>query len=56
MTQAAVAKRSGLHVTYISGIERGHRNPTWTVILALCEALETTPAELAARAERPAQR
>jgi transcriptional regulator with XRE-family HTH domain len=52
MTQADLAQRSGLHVTYISGIERGRRNPTWTVILALCEALNTTAAELAARADR----
>ncbi|HMI81314.1 MAG TPA: helix-turn-helix transcriptional regulator [Solirubrobacterales bacterium] len=39
LTQAQLAERSGLHSTYISHIERGARNPTWTVLTKLCKGL-----------------
>jgi hypothetical protein len=38
--------------SYLSGLERGVRNPSWTVIGKFAAALGTTPAKLAARAER----
>lgn len=52
LSQAALAKEVGIDPSYLSGLERGRRNPTWTVIIALAKALKTTPAKLVARAER----
>ena len=51
LSQEELAHRSGLHPTYISGIERGQRNPTWTSIGRLCQALGVTVSELARAAE-----
>ena len=51
LSQEELADRSGLHPTYISGIERGLRNPTWRSIGRVCEALEVKLSELAALAE-----
>lgn len=51
-SQEELAHRSGLHPTYISGIERGLRNPTWRSLGRVCEALEVRMSELAALAER----
>ncbi len=51
LTQAEVAKKTGLHATYISGIENGSRNPTWTVLSQISRALGLSISELAARAE-----
>jgi transcriptional regulator with XRE-family HTH domain len=45
-SQEDLADSSTLHRTYISGIERGARNPTLTVVLRLADALIVTPAEL----------
>lgn len=45
-SQEELAFESGLHRTYISGIERGARNPTVTVIAELAEALKVAPADL----------
>ena len=45
-SQEELAFESGLHRTYISGIERGARNPTVLVIEQLAEALSVTPARL----------
>ncbi|MFQ3668323.1 MAG: helix-turn-helix transcriptional regulator, partial [Fimbriimonadaceae bacterium] len=39
MTQLELAERSGLHLTYISGIERGTRNPTLSVLERLAAGL-----------------
>lgn len=38
----ALAERAGMHVTYLSSVERGHRNPTLNVLAALASALEVT--------------
>ncbi|ENG3801793.1 helix-turn-helix domain-containing protein [Proteus mirabilis] len=40
MSQEAFADRCGLDRTYISGIERGVRNPTLEVIGRIAEGLE----------------
>ena len=46
LSQELLADKANLHRTYVSGIERGRRNPTATVIEALASALEVAPAEL----------
>ena len=38
-TQEELAHRAGIHVTYLSGIERGVRNPSLKSIRALARAL-----------------
>lgn len=45
-SQEQFAFESGLHRTYVSGIERGIRNPTVTILERLAAALEVEPAEL----------
>ena len=39
-SQEDLEEKSGLHRTYISGIERGVRNPTLTVLETLAKAFE----------------
>ena len=45
-TQEEVAHRAGIHVTYISGIERGLRNPSLKNIRAIAKAMDVNTAEL----------
>jgi len=45
-SQEEFAFESDLHRTYVSGIERGIRNPTVTTIRKLAVTLEVTPGEL----------
>lgn len=45
-SQEAFAHHVGLDRTYISGLERGSRNPTLDVIVKVAHALAVTPAEL----------
>lgn len=56
LSQEDLARASGLHPTYLSGIERGVRNPTWRSLGRVCEALGVRVAELAERAERTDRR
>ena len=46
LSQEALADRAGLHRTYVSSVEGGHRNVTLENIFALAEALGTTPSHL----------
>jgi transcriptional regulator with XRE-family HTH domain len=46
-----LAKSSDLHWTYLSGIERGRRNPTLNVLSAVAEALEIETSKLLRLAE-----
>jgi len=46
ISQEALAKRSGLHRTYISDIERGLRNPTVNSIQRIACALHVSVAKL----------
>ena len=52
LSQEELAHRSGLHRTYLGGIERGEPNPSYANILRVAEALGVNASELLARAER----
>lgn len=52
-SQEDLAFESGLHRTYVSGIERGARNPTAEVIEVLAIALSVKPAALFAGWQKP---
>ncbi len=55
LTIEDLAHVADIHPTYLSGIERGIRNPTWTKICALARALEIPVSALARDAEVEAQ-
>lgn len=46
LTQEALSVKSGLSQQYISGLERGHRNPTIVTVYELACALGVSPAML----------
>ena len=46
LSQEALALEANIDRTYISGIERGKRNPSLTLMVRLAEKLKTTPAAL----------
>lgn len=48
LSQEQVAERAELHWTFVSGVERGVRNPSLNTIGRLARALDTTPSELLA--------
>lgn len=50
-SQEAFAHHVGLDRTYISGLERGRRNPTLDVIVKLADGLTVKPADLLATIE-----
>jgi transcriptional regulator with XRE-family HTH domain len=50
-SQETLADAAALHVTYLSGIERGLRNPTLDKLNALAAALEVRTLELLTRAD-----
>jgi transcriptional regulator with XRE-family HTH domain len=51
ISQEQLAHEAGLDRTYVSGIERGERNPSLTNLLRLADALDITIAALARRAK-----
>lgn len=51
LSQEAVADAAALHVTYLSGIERGLRNPSLDKLNALAAALDVSTLELMTRAD-----
>jgi transcriptional regulator with XRE-family HTH domain len=51
ISQERLAQLAGLDRTYVSGIERGQRNPSLTNLLKLADALGVKLSELAQRAE-----
>ena len=45
-SQESFADHCGLHRTYISGIERGVRNPTVIILDKVAKALKVSPGQL----------
>lgn len=57
LSQERLAERAGLHWTYVSGVERGLRNPSLNIIASLAKGLGMSPSELlAGLAARPTRR
>jgi len=52
ITQEQLALRAGLHQRWISNVENGHRNPSYSSLRRLAAGLELTTSELIRRAER----
>lgn len=50
-SQEELAFRSGLHRTYVSGVERGKRNPTVVVLQQIADALGVPASRLLELAE-----
>jgi Predicted transcription factor, homolog of eukaryotic MBF1 len=46
LSQEELAHRSKIHVTYLSGLENGKRNPSFLVLARLATALELRMGEL----------
>lgn len=46
LSQGDMAKILGVHRTYISGLERGRRNPSLLTIQKVAKALNISPKEL----------
>lgn len=55
LTQEQVAATADLDPTYISGIERGVRNPSILSVLRIAEALGTTVSALSKGIDGPAK-
>lgn len=52
LSQEALGLESGLDRTYVGGIERGERNPSYQSLLSLTRALGVSASEVIARAEQ----
>jgi transcriptional regulator with XRE-family HTH domain len=53
-TIEALAFEADMHPTYLSGIERGVRNPTWEKITGLARALDVSLVKVVKAAEEEA--
>lgn len=51
LSQEQLAEQAGTDLTQVGGIERGVRNPSYTTLLRLADALETTVGEIATFAD-----
>lgn len=51
LSQEELADRAAVHQTYLSGVERGRRNPTVTVLQKIAEALDLDIEDLVKRQE-----
>jgi len=56
ISQEELAHLSGMHRTYVGGVERGERNLSLTNILRLAQALSVPPSELLQAIERDGAR
>jgi len=55
LTIEDLAHAADMHPTYLSGIERGIRNPTWSKLCSLAETLEVPVSEIVGEAETEAK-
>lgn len=46
MSQVELGRRTGLHATYVSAVERGVRNPGYLNVVRLARGLGVDPSEL----------
>ncbi|MGH9513417.1 MAG: helix-turn-helix domain-containing protein [Terriglobales bacterium] len=46
LSQEDLAARADIHPTYLSGLERGKRNPSLLIFFSVASALRVTPADL----------
>ena len=46
LTQEQLAELSGISQQYLSGLERGHRNPSVAMVFSIAAALNVEPAAL----------
>lgn len=51
LSQTQLADATGFMQSWISQVERGTRNPSWTNIVRLADGLGVSPSQLAERAE-----
>ena len=54
-TIEALALDADMHPTYLSGIERGRRNPTWSKITSLARTLGVSMSAIVNTAEQEAE-
>jgi transcriptional regulator with XRE-family HTH domain len=52
LSQEQLAEGAGTDLTQVGGIERGVRNPSYTTLLRLAEALDTTVGKLTTLADK----
>lgn len=45
-SQEQLADNCGIHRTYVSGLERGRRNPTLSILQTVADAFEVSPSTL----------
>jgi transcriptional regulator with XRE-family HTH domain len=52
MSQEQLADATPIHITYLGGVERGTRKPSYETVVRLARALALEPGELVTRADR----
>jgi transcriptional regulator with XRE-family HTH domain len=52
LSRAALAKKAGLHQTYVGLLERGERSPNLDTAKAIADALEIPLGKIIAKAEK----
>lgn len=55
LSQVQLAEATGFMQSWISNVERGRRNPSWSNVVRLAEGLGVRPSELVIRAEARVQ-